>query len=225
LKKAIIVIIIIILSCLLCKEKVIAEDTGNYQIAVDSNILLNEAKISDQIREIEKNSEFRAKQIDKEIVELRLLLVGTKALSETNEQAIENYLTTVALLTGSVIGLVALFLGIGVIKIYFDHQRMKEKINDQFKTWRQKMEADMEAKCTSMLIDIEKNLYDYSYFLKLKMLIAQGEVDVGEVYPLITPLCENPINAYKPIFEKIINKNIDDEVTAKVRKGLKKISP
>jgi hypothetical protein len=115
LKKAIIIIIIITLSCLLCKEKVTADDKSNYQIAVDSNILLNEAKISDQIREIEKKSELRAKQIDKEIVELRLLLVGTKVLSETNEQAIENYLSTVALLTGSVIGLVALFLGIGVI--------------------------------------------------------------------------------------------------------------
>ena len=224
-KKAIF-IIIITLSCLLCKEKVTAEDKGNYQIAVDSNILLNaEAKNSDQIREIEKNSELRAKEIDKGIVGLKLLLVETKAKSETNEQAIENYLTTVALLTGSVIGLVALFLGIGVIKIYFDHQRMKAKINDQVKTWWEKRQANMEAKCTSMLRDIEKDLYNYSYFLKLKMLIAQEEVDVGEVYPLITPLCENPIKVYKPTFEKIINKNIDDEVTAKARKGLKKISP
>lgn len=223
-KKALI-FILITLSCLLCKEKVTAEDKGNYQLAVDSNILLNEAKISDQIREIEKNSELRAKQIDKEIVELRLLLVGTKALSETNEQAIENYLSTVALLTGCVIGLVALFLGIGVIKIYFDHQRMKAKINDQVKTWWEKRQANMEAKCTTVLRGIEKDLYDYSYFLKLKMLIAQEEVDAGEVYPLITPLCENPINAYKPTFEKIINKNINDEVTAKARKGLKKISP
>ena len=224
-KKAIIIIIIIILLCLLCKEKVTAEDKSNYQIAVDSNILLNEAKNSDQIREIEKNSELRAKQIDKEIVELRLLLVGTKALSETNEQAIENYLTTVALLTGSVIGLVALFLGIGATKIYFDHQKMNKKINDQVKTWWEKTQPDMEAKCTSMLIDVEKNFYDYSYFLKLKMLIEHEEVDAIEVYPLITPLCENPINAYKPTFEKIIKKNINDEVTAKARKGLKKISP
>ena len=153
----------------------IASSTGNYTVTMDSKLLVTEEKMSNQIMDLKKTYEAMGQKYDKELLQIRLELKETSTMTQANEKNVLGYLSTVELYTGFSFALITILLVIGFYKVYIDHKGIYEKL-----------EMELKDKCQALADEIEKELQEYSYFLKLKMLLLQEQVDPEEVYYLIS---------------------------------------
>lgn len=160
------------------------------------------------------------KDINKKLESQQNQINQVQANTQNNGRTIFNYLNVLSLLAGSVIGLVALVLGIGAVRFYVDNKRLIDKMNKllekQFDGWRKNK---LEHLCTV----VERDLQHFSNLTILKIIIENDSTTPDEVFPLLTPLCENPKLLYKPLLEKIIKMDIHPEITAKALEGLSKL--
>lgn len=167
------------------------------------------------------------KEIDNTLDKYNLKLEKVNLSVLRNEKAIDNHVNLLSLFAGSVIGLAALFLGIGLMKFYFDSKRLtkmaKEKLDSEFSIWWKGRESEMSAARQALMRTFEDSLFNYTYFLKLKALVLQGNVDPEEVFPLITPLCDCPELVYKPVFEKLLTLCNNEEIAAKANEALRRM--
>lgn len=219
--------VVIVIFVLFGTQASSGQEIGNCKIPVDGKLSVGEPKIREEMKAVKEANARNEKVFNKEMTELKLALKETTFLAQSNEKRVSGYLFLVGLFTGILFGLVTLVLGIGVIKIYIDHKGMIEKIDRQlderFKEWWDNKGEEINGLCLSMSNDLEKELQNFSYFLKLKMLLVQGDVNAEEIYPLVAPLSEEPIITYKPVFEKLADLNIDEDITKKANEGLEKL--
>lgn len=191
----------------------IASDKGNYRGKVDSKLFFMEEKIDNKIEDLKKTYTEIEKKYDKQINQIKLDLKETSTLTKANDKNVSVYLSIVAIYTGILFALVSIILGIGLFKVYIDNKRINEKI-----------ESELKNKVANMTAKIEQEIHDYSYYRELKMLLEQDSPDPNDVYFLVTPLCQNFREIYRPVFEKIKKRKIDEEIITKVDLCLKNMS-
>lgn len=172
------------------------------------------------------NDRFR-ENINKKLESQQGQINQVQANAQNNERIIFSYLTAISLFAGSVIGLVALVLGIGAVRFYVDNKRLIDKMNKllekQFNGWRKNKEIQIEQRMNNLCALLEQDLQHFSNLTILKKIIEDAPPIPEEVFPLLTPLCENPKILYKPLLEKIKNLDIHPEITTKALEGLSKL--
>lgn len=144
-------------------------------------------------------------------------------ISKTNEKSINNYYTVITFLSGGIIALVALVLGIGIYRFYMDNKRIIERVNSTLDKFLNVKKEEFDKHMKTLCSDCEKDIIYHRYSLKLEDIINKDEPNQETVYSLLSPLCENPKTEYEPLFTKIKSLNIHPDINKKISEGLAKL--
>ena len=184
-------------------------------------------EIDNKIIDIIKNNKTSEEALAKKLTDINTSLDKYAERIDSAKRIADVQLVVITAIASIVIALVAICLGLGVYKIYIDHKRLVEDAEkltrETFDKWKNEREAAMNTECENIVKSMQGNLQYFAYFLMLRELVAKGNMHSDEVYPLLTPLVEKPSRMYKPIFNKIIELNINDEITRKAKEGVSKI--
>jgi hypothetical protein len=150
------------------------------------------------------------------------------ALSEQTK-----YISFLTLLTGMVIGCVTLVFAAGVVFTYKENRflvgRVKEELHQcqnlksEFSVWFKEQDALIKRTFAAELKDYQRETENLNYFNYLKTLLDEPPIELSAVYTHLTPLIVDPKLIYRPLFDRILQLNLNADINAKAQEGIDNI--
>lgn len=202
---------------------------GNVQTQNLQEALKNE-KRSDTPRKSTENNGLLSENINKDIhnklksleSDIRRIEISTNL----NEKSISNHISVFSWITGLVIGIAGLVLAIGTIIFIRGNKEIidrSEKNLEESESLLAKLTEQYEKGMAEIKQSYDVNMQQLAYFLGLRFLLEQPSPNPEKVYSQLTPLIHNPRTEYASIFKKVIELDINSEITSKAREGLEKL--
>lgn len=144
-----------------------------------------------------------------------------------NEKSISNHISVFSWITGLVIGIAGLVLAIGTLIFIRGNKDVIDRSEKNLKECESllaKLTEQYEKGMAEVKQSYDVNMQRLVYFLGLRFLLEQPSPSPEKVYSQLTPLVHDPRTEYASLFQKVIELDINSEITAKAQEGLDRLT-
>lgn len=100
---------------------------------------------------------------------------------------------------------------------------LHENLKNDYDRWCRETEKSFKSDLQKIHDEYFESMDHMQKFLQLRNIIEQKDHPVDEVYALLSPLANKPLKLYIPLFMKIIELDIDEQINKKAQEGLDNI--
>lgn len=222
----------------ICRKRI---STKSIKDEVDKRAKEMTADIREQLEVLKKNNaqafELKSNElttqftnnINKQLDITKTKLDKTMSQTKANEKLIDKQFNNFVILTSTVLGFITLIFLVGAVFKIVSSKRLISDSKQEFREWLDTgANIELLSRFEQTMINLEEEcngrIEVRINFLTLRQMSFESVSDKEEVFLLLTTeLIEKPKLLYKPTFARLVNMDIDPEITSKAQKGLEKI--